>query len=578
MSSDHANGEAEAQDSLRPTLSFESITFSDGQTLTFDDDEIIVLVGPNNAGKSAALKELNNWVHRSTPQTVIKNAVIKRLGTASDLRGYLESHALITGDPGQLYYRGMGFQIHHAHVNFFDNPSDRHPIAPFFTLVLPTETRLNGSDPAGAIALYNDPPSHPIHLLMMDDELAARISGLFRRAFGEDLIVFRAGGSTFPLYVGQKPAEEYKDELSRSFVEKLQQSAIQLQRQGDGMRSFATAMLYVLAPTHHSIQFLDEPEAFLHPPQARLLGEYIARERQAKSQLFIATHSTDVLEGLMTARSEKVRVIRIQRNGDVNRIKELGRERTAAIAHDPLTRYSGVFEGIFYTRVIIAESDADCLFYSSLLNTGAVSGERRPDALFIHASGKHRMARLADLLRALDVPVSVIADFDILNEENNFRTLVESLGGDWQDILANWRAIKASVEALNPPLNSEQVKGLIEHELAEVSGVSTFPDQVERNIKRIFRRLSPWDIVKQVGRSGLRGGQSVNHFDMLAAKCAALGLWIVPVGELEGFCRSIEAAHGPAFVEKVLETKDLNTDPELEDARQFVAQVWSGEG
>jgi hypothetical protein len=38
------------------------------------------------------------------------------------------------------------------------------------------------------------------------------------------------------------------------------------------MRSFATVLLYVLAADTHSVQFLDELEAFLHPPQARLLG------------------------------------------------------------------------------------------------------------------------------------------------------------------------------------------------------------------------------------------------------------------------------------------------------------------
>lgn len=47
------------ESNIAPSLSFESITFSDGQTLNFDSDEIIVFVGPNNAGKSAALRELN---------------------------------------------------------------------------------------------------------------------------------------------------------------------------------------------------------------------------------------------------------------------------------------------------------------------------------------------------------------------------------------------------------------------------------------------------------------------------------------------------------------------------------------
>ena len=38
---------------LRPRLSFETITFSDGTSLTLDEDDIVVFVGPNNAGKSA---------------------------------------------------------------------------------------------------------------------------------------------------------------------------------------------------------------------------------------------------------------------------------------------------------------------------------------------------------------------------------------------------------------------------------------------------------------------------------------------------------------------------------------------
>ena len=54
------------------------------------------------------------------------------------------------------------------------------------------------------------------------------------------------------------------------------------------------------------------------------------------------------------------------------------------------------------------------MFYQSFLNLPSISGDRRPDVLFVHASGKHRMAKLADTLRSLDVPVSVIADIDIL--------------------------------------------------------------------------------------------------------------------------------------------------------------------
>lgn len=559
---------------VKPSISFETITFSDGQTLSFDDDEIIVFVGPNNAGKSAALRELMQWVARSQPQKVITNATLRKVGSSNDLRAYLEKHSQQTGSFADLRFSGIGYNIHHSHITYFDNPTDRHPVASFFGAHVATETRITGANAAGAISLHRDPPSHPIHLMLADPILEKTISNHFRNAFGEELVVLHSGGSSFPLYVGKKPVlKRNENELSKRYVNELFANAVPLEEQGDGMRSFVTVLLNVLVADNHSIQFLDEPEAFLHPPQARLLGEYIANRRRVKSQLFISTHSTDILDGLMAGSTNKIRIVRIQRKGNVNRVKELSKEKTAAIEKDALTRYSGVFKGIFYKHVVITESDGDCQFYSSLLNIKSIAGDKQPDVLFIHSAGKHRMGQLVETLKSLDVPVSVIADIDILNEENAFKSLFEKLGGDWSDVEVHWKSIKNGVEALRPPLNCEQVKELIQTELNTVSGISEFPKQIERNIKKIFQTLSPWDMVKHAGRSALRG-DSVKHFDNLAKKCSAKGLWIVPVGELEGFCRSIEAGHGPSFVAKVLEDRDLELDAELTEARKFVAKIW----
>ena len=93
--------------------------------------------------------------------------------------------------------------------------------------------------------------------------------------------------------------------------------------------------------------------------------------------------------------------------------------------------------------------------------------------------------------------------------------------------------------------------------------------------KRVFRSLSSWDEIKRAGRSAFPAGQAVKHFDELRVACSAAGLWIVPVGELEGFCRSIDAGHGPSFVAKVLEERDLESDPELQEAREFVGAIWA---
>lgn len=560
---------------LPPRLSFETIKFSDGTILALDEDDIVVFVGPNNAGKSAALRELEAWVARSTAGLVIKHATMRKVGTTDDLRAYLEVKAQKSGDSVHLQYGGIGYNIHHAHLNYFDNPQDRHPVAPFFAKRLTTEGRIQDSNAAPGLALFRSPPTHPIHILLMDPDLSKDISDKFQHAFGKDLTPFRAGGNSFPLYVGQKPAvPDGKDELSKQFVEALQSSNVMLEMQGDGMRSFASVILHVLAARTHSIQFLDEPEAFLHPPQARLLGRYIAENRPGNSQLFISTHSTDVLDGLVEGGSDKVRIVRLRREGDVNHVKELSKEQTKAVAKDALARFSRVFDGIFFEHVVICEADADCMLYQSILNLPSISGDRRPDVLFVHTAGKHRMAKLAETLRSLDVPVSVIADIDILNDETTFKNLFQKLGGTWSDVNTQWKYVVETVLKQRPPLNAEQVAGLIAAQLEGISGTKEFPDENERAIKEVFKTVSPWSAIKRSGRGALPPGEPIKNFDALSKKCSEHRLWIVPVGEIEGFCRSI-GSHGPGFVEKVLEERNLATDLELQEVREFIGKIWT---
>lgn len=183
------------------------------------------------------------------------------------------------------------------------------------------------------------------------------------------------------------------------------------------------------------------------------------------------------------------------------------------------------------------------------------------------------MAKLVDTLVALDVPVSVIADIDVLNEENTFKALIEKLGGTWSEIQQHWRAVTQAVLTQRPPLSAAQVKGMIEEQIKKVGGTAEFPQSNERAIKNIFKTISPWSALKQSGRRGLPSGEPTTQYDRLVEKCAAIGLWIVPVGEVEGFCQSL-GSHGPGFVEKVLETRNLETDAELAEAREFIGNVW----
>ncbi len=562
--------------STDPSLTFESITFSDGTMISLEPTDVVVLVGPNNAGKSVALRELETNIMNSSRGTVVTQVTFRRTGTLDDLQTYLGRHSKEDTRQGEPLYVGYQFSIYKQLVGkLWSGTRGHRDLSPLFCMRLQTETRITDSDPAPAIRILEDAVSHPIQMLYTDDDLEYRISDYFRQAFGADLIVFRSGGNEFPLLVGCRLApRQGEDRVSASYCRRLLDSTVPLRGQGDGMRSFASVILHLLAPITPSILILDEPEAFLHPPQARLLGELIAKERSSRAQLFVATHSPDVLNGLLNVAPDNLRVLRIRREDRVNYVKELHKERAKEISTDPLMKYSSVLSGVFHERVIICESDSDCTFYSSVLDLPEVHGVLQPDVLFIHANGKDRMATLAKALKELDVPVDVIADLDILNSTDVLKDIFETLGGAWVSIQSMVQTIRNDIESHKSWLNAGEIKKAILEKLDTVSPEDAFPRQKRSEVEAIFKKATPWDAVKQAGEAAIPAGQATKQFKKLQALCKEVGLWIVPVGELEGFCRSV-GGHGPRWVQRVIQTLDLSTDADLQRAREFVSEIWS---
>ena len=580
---DHAKRESDANPPAEtrsattdPAVTFESITFSDGTKITLQPTDVVVLVGPNNAGKSVALRELEEHIRNSYQGTVVTQVNSRRAGTEEELLAYLRRHTKENLHPGATMYVGYHISVFPPHISsYWSNANGIQDLTSFFCLRLPTETRIIDSDPAPAFRALDDPASHPTQMLYSDDELEKRINGYFQQAFGEDLIVYRLGGTEIPLLVGENPSlQAGENRTTSSYCRRLIDSTIPLKQQGDGMRSFASVVLHLLAPVTPSILMLDEPEAFLHPPQAKLLGELIAKERSSRSQLFVATHSPDVINGLLNVAPDNLRVLRIRREDKVNYVKELDKERAREINADPLMKYSSVMSGVFHERVIICESDSDCAFYSSILDLPEVHGERQPDVLFVHANGKHRMAKLAKALKELDVPVDVIADIDILKSDHVLEDIIKSLGGTWGEIQPIALMIRNAIEERKPPSSAGEIKKEISEILKTLPSGGEFLKETHSRIKEVFRKASPWDAVKGSGEAAIPQGTATQQFNNLQNYCNRVGLWIVPVGELEGFCRSI-GGHGPGWVQEVIANCDLSTGSNLQSAREFVRKVWN---
>jgi predicted ATPase len=558
---------------LRAKVTIKTLTFSDGTTLDLNPDDIVVLVGPNNSGKSASLREIEDHLRNNTPPThVVTSVEIDKFGDAKNVTELIEEHSHKTYPNGSLHYSGSSYNIQASQI---DKGWTRNLdiVRSFFCRRLKTESRITDSNPASAFKVLSEAASRPIQMMYADSDVEDRLSGYFKGAFGLELIVLKAGGSEIPLLVGESvPLEEGEDRTTKAYLERLMKKASPLMEQGDGMRSFASVILEMLANRAPSMLLLDEPEAFLHPPQARLLGEFLAKERREDAQMFIATHSPDVLVGLLNVAPEQLRVIRIQRDGSVNHVKELEKAKAKEISSDPLMKYSSVLSGIFHKRVVICEADSDCLFYQAILAHPTVNDGPQPDVLFLHASGKHRMAAMAEALRALGVPVDVIADIDLLREEAPFRGLVEVMGRKWEEVSGEWARVKKAIESRKPWLNAQAVQTEISKSFSSIDPNGELPEQAISSIKATLKKASPWEAVKAAGVAAIPSGGCTQDMQVIRERIQPHGIWIVPVGELEGFCRSI-GGHGPKWVQKVLEEKDLGHS-EFEEARRFMRAIW----
>ncbi|PUB34461.1 AAA15 family ATPase/GTPase [Elizabethkingia sp. YR214] len=557
---------------MKPRFYIKEILFNDNSKICFEKNDIVVFVGPNNAGKSAALKESAEQIKATNNYTkVVKKIKIGKEGEKYDFKSYIEKISIKkkTTNP-EIYFQGLGYDIYSPSIENQLNDYEKVGIGnlfPIFVNILNTEQRLSSANPPPNIRLITDPINHPIHFLQKDDEIENKFSGYFKQAFGTDLIVHRNAGMEVPLYVGEKPIlQNGEDRVSKNYIEALEKLDL-LHKQGDGMRSFVGILLNSFIAIH-DILFIDEPEAFLHPPQARLLGKMLGKDLPSEKQLFLATHNEDFLKGLLEANSSNLKIIRINREGTVNSIKVLDSIDIDAIWNDSLLRHSNILAGLFHSKVVICESDSDSRFYSAVLNSQFDGGANpTTDILFINVGGKHRIPVAIKALNKLNVSIKVISDFDILNNIEPLKIIYEELGGDWSDVNKDWELVKYEIENKRPEFLTEDAKNQINDILSSIDE-RIFPKKKIVEINKVLKKSSPWTEAKEIGKAFIPNGNAMQAFNRIQTKFIKKGLLIPEVGELESFVKSV-GNHGPKWINNVL-AKDLKNDPELSDARDFV--------
>jgi hypothetical protein len=577
--SNHANNNTESLDPHHaaadqkvraPTLCIGSITFADDNELVLGESDLVLVVGPNNAGKSELLRAVfGKAAENHTPSPVVESVLFRREGSPQQLESWLSRTGKVVGVVPQRQFRRYGCQVHEAsvHHSWSNHSSDIGTLAHAFVAFARTEGRIQESNAPQQIGVQ-DAASHPLHHVLSDDGLEIRLSDRFKAAFGQELVLNWRAGQQLPLHVGPRPRRSAEgDRVSNEYVEQVS-SLPRLDSQGDGMRSFVTLLLYSLA-LDCPVLLVDEPEAFLHPPQAKLAGELLASDPPHTRQTLIATHSSHVVRGALTL-NPGAHVVRLTREGDISRAHIVSPKAVEALWRNPLLRYSNALDGLFHDAVVICEADADCRFYEALFNALARAEKKpAPDLLFTFTSGKARMGELKRALEGAGVRTIAICDFDVLREDKPLCELLDA--ESWAAASKNIVQIRTALNGKLPSIPRPQVATQIAQIIG--SGTADALSNSERDqIKKVLRGTSIWTMAKESGLSILPGGSTSVVAKELLDFLLSRDVAVVPVGELESFCKPASPEHGPAWVEAVLQ-RDLLHDPDLHIAREFMKGI-----
>lgn len=394
------------------------IQFKSGLELTLDRDDIVVFVGPNNVGKSQALQDIDSLCERPFSYDPYYPIVVDDIEISyENLDNALEEslqYGWARRTPDGIKFQGNYYTNEDVISRHSSNGFGEFKQAYVFKSIPGDNSGLTGMNHYGD---NNEYVSYdPVHFIADSKELRDRASDAFCRVYGKDLLAHRMNIESMFFCIGDEATLDEKTEGkvgndSLDAYKEYMDNLPRLNDQSDGVRGFASIVIN-LALDHKKIFLLDEPETFIHPPQVQILGSTIC-EFSENRQVFIATHSQDIIKGLLDSNPKRVRIIRIIREGDsTNGFNVLNNENILGLWKDPFLKYSDILNSMFYENVIVCESDADCKIYGVLLNDIKLEMGLYSQALFLPAYGKQRIFKVVKALKMLGINVISICISD----------------------------------------------------------------------------------------------------------------------------------------------------------------------
>src|SRR6266446_6079222 len=167
--------------------------------------------------------------------------------------------------------------------------------------------------------------------------------------------------------------------------------------------------------------------------------------------------------------------------------RESSSSSAQAIVRRTLLRGSSIAPGSGTTwagSIDNGEADGDCRFYNAVADAlrSPEEHEYARDVMFTQSGGKGGIAKLVRALRKLDVPVVAVADFDLLRQTGQLRTIVDALGGKVGPFQEDLARLRSEIDSLGT-FSASRTKHNIKQLLDEVSDdVEVFPRNIASRI------------------------------------------------------------------------------------------------
>ena len=520
---------------------------------------VVFVVGPNNGGKSTFLNEIlakvgfvsgTRWIERLEWD----------LGAEEEFRAF--AHRFFTDAPreDQLKDRAGNFVSRHDIYGFYQR-QQMHGTS-FLVRLLNAQSRIVLANRVQAPDIINKTELHPYHRFYYSADVEAEFSKKMKAAFGQELRVNRQG-QTIIGHLGKAPTG---DRLSLEYELSVLSSMYPIDTFGDGVRSY-TGILLNSSADPLPVTVIDEPEAFLHPPQARRLGNEMAlAAKEGLQQVFVATHSSDFIQGALAAKNPNTFFLYLDHS---NRRRPLFRIDKAVVedfSKKPFLSHTNALDALFYEQAIVCEGEADIMFFKWSLE-GTKVGKRLEESFWLSSYGKSAIPGILEDMQKLGVRARCVFDLDVLLSPEILAKVCAIVGVKYADHEAVLKALAKSIKV--PPV----ANALLEIERAIASIDDNSDDEASRlaavrQIKKSAESLGKSWTLKTMGTRALPKGdlhaKVLNFIDTMRSR----GVLILEEGEIENYVPSI-GGHGQAWVRSALEAGELEVGYRTSLERQF---------